>query len=359
MFRKNLWKEMKLDCLAVVLIFISVSLQQGKSQIFPGLVGEPLVEALRGAYTPAILLNDTQVKDTLYAKIFIDGDSVRCIYSGLARYLPSGVDPSQWLYGTGLEVGSLNLEHSWPQSKGAGEGTNGNMDMHHLFPSRSGINSDRGDFPYADINDNQTQRWYYLGNEMANKPGSNIDAYSEFVSGTFEPRESVKGDLARALFYFWTIYRDDAMQADPGYFESQLSYLCQWHAQDPVDDVEALRNERIAVYQDGKLNPFIVDCSLVKRAYCNGLVECALVSTEDQQRENSVIQFNQVLQQFLITGDASRLWHARVFDIVGRLHYDGEQYQGVLSKPLSLPAGIYFLVAASGSTSLCTKIFIP
>ena len=122
MFRKDLWKEMKLDCIAIVLIFLTVSLQQGKSQIFPGLVGEPLVEALRDAYTPGILLNDTQVKDTLYAKIFMEGDSVRCIYSGLARYLPSGVDPSQWLYGTGLEVGSINLEHSWPQAKGAGEG---------------------------------------------------------------------------------------------------------------------------------------------------------------------------------------------------------------------------------------------
>ncbi len=359
MFHKDFWKEMKLNSIVFVLIFLSFSFQQGKSQIFPGLVGEPLVEALRDAYTPGILLNDTQVKDTLYAKIFIEGDSVRCIYSGLTRYLPSGVDPSQWLYGTGLEVGSINLEHSWPQSKGAGEGTNGNMDMHHLFPSRSAINSDRGDFPYADIDDNHTQKWYYLGSEMSTKPNNNINAYSEFVNGTFEPRESVKGDIARALFYFWTIYRDDAMQADPLFFESQLSNLCQWHEQDPVDDVEAMRNERIAVYQDGKLNPFIVDCSLVKRAYCNGLAECVMVSTEDQQNENSVLQYYQSLQQFIISGEANRLWHVRAFDVMGRVHYDGEQNEGILSDQLTLQAGFYFLVACSGSTILCQKVYIP
>jgi endonuclease I len=359
MFYKNFWKEMKLNSIVFVLIFLSVSLQQGKSQIFPGLVGESLVEALRDAYTPGILLNDTQVKDTLYAKIYMEGDSVRCIYSGLARYLPSGVDPSQWLYGTGLEVGSINLEHSWPQAKGAGEGTNGNRDMHHLFPARSGINSDRGDFPFSDINDNQTQRWYYLSNEMATKPNTNINAYSEFVSGTFEPRESVKGDIARALFYFWTIYRADAMQADPNFFQSQLAYLCQWHDEDPVDDIEAMRNERIAGYQDGKLNPFIVDCSLVKRAYCSELAECTILSTEDQQDEINVILFNQSLQRFVISGEVNRLWHVQVFDVLGRVHYEGEQYEGVLGNPLTVPTGFYFIVASMGRTILCQKLYIP
>jgi endonuclease I len=162
----------------------------------------------------------------LCARIFIENDSVKCIYSGLPHYLPSGVDPSQWVFGNGNEVESINLEHGWPQAKGAGDGTNGNMNMYHLFPSRVAINSDRADFPYSDIEDHSTQTWYYLGQEMSNIPTSNIDAYSEFDPGVFEPRESVKGDIARAMFYFWTIYRDDAVAADPGYFELQREDLC-------------------------------------------------------------------------------------------------------------------------------------
>jgi len=344
--------------MVIILSFFFIQISQ--SQIFPGLVGEPLVNALRDAYTPLHLLNDTQVKDTLYARVFIEGDSVRCIYSGLARFLPEGVDPSQWLYGTGLEVGSINLEHSWPQAKGAGEGTNGNMDMHHLFPSRAIINSVRGDFPYAEIDDNVTQKWYYLGNETTAKPITNIDAYSEFVSGNFEPRESVKGDIARALFYFWTIYREDAMQADPDFFESQLSNLCQWHEQDPVDSIEALRNERIAGYQDGKLNPFILDCSLVKRAYCSQLDDCEIVSTSEHNAQSVLINFFPALQQFSISGDEHYyLWNLRVVDLLGHIVYSTRLSIGALSDPISLPSGIYMVSAFNGHQVLVHKFYVP
>jgi endonuclease I len=51
----------------------------------------------------------------------------------------------------------MNLEHSWPQSKGADTDKPGGRNMHHLFPSRSAINGDRGDFPFSDIPDASTQ----------------------------------------------------------------------------------------------------------------------------------------------------------------------------------------------------------
>jgi endonuclease I len=38
----------------------------------------------------------------------------------------------------------------------------------------------------------------------------------------FEPRESVKGDLARAVFYFYTIHKS---QADDSYFAEQKQTL--------------------------------------------------------------------------------------------------------------------------------------
>jgi hypothetical protein len=169
-------------------------------QLFPGLSGEELADAIRSEYTPSILLNDTQVKDTLYAKVFFENDSVRCIYSGLAHNLPNGVDPSQWLFGSGNEVGSINLEHGWPQAKGAGEGTDGNMNMYHLFPSRVEINSDRLITHSDEINDNDTQTWYYLDQELSFIPSMNIDAYSEFDPGFLNPGNPLKVTLRARCF---------------------------------------------------------------------------------------------------------------------------------------------------------------
>ena len=341
-----------------VLFSLCGGIQHGVAQIFPGLTGETLVDALRNEYTPTHLLNDTQVKDTLYAVIFADQDTVHCIYSGLSRYLPTGVDPSQWLYGNGTETGSMNLEHSWPQAKGAGEGTGGNTNMYHLFPSRSAINSDRGDSPYTDINDNQTTRWYYRDQEMNSKPSANIDAYSEYVNGAFEPRESVKGDIARAMFYFWTIYRDNAMAADPGFFNLQLDKLCAWHELDPVDASEMQRNERIAQYQ-GKENPFIVDCSLVKRAYCSSLTECTPVAVSSIENRSDQFMYIASTRQLHLEGDQGVEWLVQVFDLLGRRMHVADLLGQAYSDPINVPPGFYLAIAVHGQEVLILPFYIP
>jgi endonuclease I len=305
------------------------------------------VEALQDSYTPGQLLNDAQAKDTLYFRVWRKQDSVRCIYTGLARYLPVGVDPSQHLYGTGQEVESINLEHSWPQSKGAGEGTDGNVNMHHLFPSRSDVNADRADFPFKEIPDATTQRWYYRQFEMNTIPSNNVDAYSEYAANVFEPREEVKGDIARALFYFWTIYREDATAADPGFFNQQMETLCQWHYQDPVDEDEASRNEIIASYQDGKINPFISDCSLVMRAYCGSLPTCITANSDDPHFGSDIqLRFSATDQRFFLVGfPDSPPWNLRVFDIAGRLQVDERITEQEFSLDFRLPSGYYIAVA--------------
>ncbi len=342
-----------------VLIFGLFTFLSGElaAQIFPGLEGEVLVEALQNAYTPQFLLNDTQVKDTLYAKVFIEDDSVRCIYSGLAHDLPIGVDPSQYIFGSGNQTESINLEHGWPQAKGAGDGTDGNMNMYHLFPSRVAINSDRADFPYRQIADNVTNHWYYLGIEMSAKPNTNIDAYSEFVSGSFEPRESVKGDIARAMFYFWTIYRDDAVAADPNYFDQMKADLCTWHEQDPADEFELLRNDRVAVYQDGKINPFITDCSLVRRAYCIQLDACVNTSTEEHPIHLARLEYDVNDQQLLISGEESMEWQLFVINLLGQVMFSEHLVSGESIDVLQLRPGFYYAIASDGKQNIMRSFF--
>src|SRR5690606_1553711 len=69
-------------------------------------------------------------------------------------------------------------------------------------------------------------------------------------------------------FYFFSIYREEAVAADPDYFESMREDLCQWHGEDPVDETEWVRSFKIANYQNNKANPFVMDCSLAARLYC-------------------------------------------------------------------------------------------
>lgn len=339
--------------------FIFTCQQPSFGQIFPGLEGENLVAAIQNAYTPHQLLDDTQVKDTLYAKIFIEGDTVRCIYSDLPRILPQEVDPSQFLFGSGNETESINMEHGWPQAKGAGEGTNGNMDMHHLYPSRVEINSDRANYPFSEINDNATQKWYYLDDEMSTIPNEQIDDYSEYVSENFEPRESAKGDIARAMFYFWTIYRSDAIAADPNFFNLQVEDLCTWHQEDPADDFEMFRNERIAFYQDGKINPFISDCSLVRRAYCNQLLECPTTSIDDGSNTAPGIYYDSGQHQFQIKGGETEQWKFYILNLMGQILHQEEIMQSQKSSPIELPGGFYIAFAFNSSEVVSTRFYIP
>jgi endonuclease I len=348
------WSPLKWSRIGILFTFV-FGVLDGQAQLFPGLEGEELVNALRGAYTPAQLLTETQVKDTLYAKVFIEGDSIHCIYSGLGHSLPPGVDPSQWIYENGTGVNSMNLEHSWPQAKGAETGKPGNRNMHHLFPARSAINSDRGDSPYGDIPDASTQKWYRLGIETSTKPSSNIDAYSEFKTGEFEPREGVKGDIARALFYFWTIYRDDAIEADPLFFDLMKDNLCLWHEEDPVDDFEMLRTERIATYQDGKENPFILDCSLVKRAYCPNLQECEMVAVQPAETNPVKLLFDMEESILVITGDPVVEWSVMMVDVTGKKIFESKIESNQKLNVPSLQSGIYFIVATDRSHRLFGK----
>ncbi len=99
-------------------------------------------------------------------------------------------------------------------------------------------------------------------------PSSAINQYSEVISTQFEPREKVKGDIARAMFYFYTIYRDQADRVDPNYFDKQRQTLCKWNQQDPPDSTEIERSHAISRFQ-GNDNPFVLDVRLAERAYCN------------------------------------------------------------------------------------------
>lgn len=254
-------------------------LAQGFEIVFPGLEGAELIDSVASRYRPDTVLDYAKSRDTLYGKILaFDDDSIRCIYSGHTLYLDPTQDPTQYIYQNGGSNG-MNTEHAYPQSKGAADG-NARSDMHHLYPARIPVNEARGEVPFLEIPDAQTQKWFMGNQVLTSIPTSNKDAYSEFKTGAFEPRESVKGDLARSIFYFYTMYRAQANLADPNFFELQRPTLCQWANQDLADSAELRKTWRIAPYQDGKPNPFVIDCTLASRCWCPGQVPNCIAGTD-------------------------------------------------------------------------------
>ena len=82
-------------------------------------------------------------------------------------------------------------------------------DLHHIFPTFNKWNIYRSNSPYGDIDDSKTLKWFRGDNFSEDIPESDvIDEYSEYSKRRFEPRESHKGNVARAIFYFYTMYEN-------------------------------------------------------------------------------------------------------------------------------------------------------
>ena len=256
--------------------FTSISFGQGHVDVFPELSDQALYEAVAQEYTPVIHLSYGEARDTLYGEVYRVNDSLHCIYTDWQIHMPPGADPTQVVY---LDGQGINAEHTWPQSFGAGSSPP-RADMHHLFPSRADVNQARGSLKFGEVPDNATDRWYYLDNNLSSPPTNGIDNYSEYQENvSFEPREVSKGNIARAIFYFNTIYRTQANNQGTGFFDSQRAALCQWHLQDPIDEIEWERTYMIASHQSNKPNPFIIDCTLAARMYCPEIINEMCITT--------------------------------------------------------------------------------
>jgi endonuclease I len=167
-------------------------------------------------------------------------DNVLCIYSGISMYK----------YNTNL--GLWNREHIWSKSHGNfGTEIGAGTDAHHLRAANPAINTLKSNLDY----DNG-------GNAVLNGNGCLYDADS------WEPRDAVKGDIARMIFYMATRYQGengepnlsvvDYVNTSPNNepLYGKLSTLLQWNIQDPVDDNEMNRNNIVYTYQHNR-NPYI------------------------------------------------------------------------------------------------------
>ena len=151
----------------------------------------------------------------------------------------------------GGAVGQWNREHVWAKSHGDfGTSTGPGTDIHHLRPEDVTVNSIRGNKDF----DNG-------GTAVSGAAGNYTD------SDPFEPRDAVKGDVARMILYMAVRYEGDDAFADlePNDRVSngsapnigRLSVLKQWSQEDPPDSFEERRNDVIFDRYQHNRNPFI------------------------------------------------------------------------------------------------------
>ena len=266
--------------LAVALAAVTHA-QPSDGTIYPDLTGDELATALAATYAPTSTYSYDRARDTLFAAVYMEpADSLRGFYSGHAVWIDPALDPTSAAWASSPR---FSTEHIWPENQGATDGTDAHSDMHHLAPVMQSVNSSRSDHPFAEIPDADADRWW--GPDGVTRttapPLATRDLYTEKRNGAgalLEPREGVEGDVARAMFYVWTIYGPSgADQVDVEFWHAQLGQLLDWHAQDPPDEAEVTRTQTIASHQ-GTANPFVLDVTLASRAFGPPPVQVALAA---------------------------------------------------------------------------------
>ncbi len=213
-----------------------------------GLTGDSLKTALNDIISGHIEFSYNALRDSILLDTDEDPDNpdnVILIYTGWSRAKDDfGGNPSDW-----------NREHVWAKSHGDfGNLPPAGTDAHHIRPCDTSVNSARGNLDF----DNG-------GTEYIDGDGPTGCFYDE---DSWEPREEVKGDVARMIFYMEVRYEGEDDEPDlemVDYIPSSpngepyhalKSTLLQWHQQDSVDDWEILRNDKVYYYQENR-NPFI------------------------------------------------------------------------------------------------------
>ena len=229
--------------------------------------------------------------------------NITCIYTGLSI--------KNDMHGTS----GWDREHIWCKSHGfkprnkKGEYKDGVVadhaynDCHHLRAAEHIINIKRSDKDFG---------------EVLNPKGT--DEYgSKWDENIFEPRDEVKGDIARMLFYMvirYGVYSGEKLNtyiknednewvstsidinlelvdedvtsiSDGNGRLGKLSTLLKWHYQDPVSSREIYRNNVIYMYQNNR-NPFIDHPEYVDIAFQNEIGNYQEEEPKEEIKEDDI-----------------------------------------------------------------------
>ncbi len=112
-------------------------------------------------------------------------------------------------------------------------------DLHNLYPSIEKYNKSRGNLPFGEILDEESR---LKDSKCDYKRTTGKDA-------VVEPRDAVKGEIARSILYMIHWYNLPS--------KDLLPLMIKWHCQYPPSKAEKLRQDKIEELQ-GRRNDFVV-----------------------------------------------------------------------------------------------------
>jgi endonuclease I len=241
-------------------------------------------------------------------------------------------------------------EHVWAKSRGDFGNSNGEgTDVHHLRPCDISVNSTRNNRNFddcvscIDVIDN--------GFNTGSKRDANLY--------TFEPRDEVKGDVARMIFYMAVRYEGEGSEldleltntlltnTDQSPLHSRVSALLEWSRTDAVSDWERNRNNIIDSLFQHNRNPFIDHPELSEYLWGDSIGIAwtpaptdTSISLAVAEREINPIKFypNPTTGLVHIEGAYDEVV---VFDALGKLVARKTKYEAELDIS-ELPSGLYF-----------------
>ena len=220
-----------------------------------------------------------------------------------------------------------NREHTWPSSHGFSDDSDtAYTDVHNLRPADVTVNVSKSNKDFHDIEDSET-----------NAEGEAPDTFTD--DDFFEPRDEIKGDVARILFYMDMRYESKSLDLslmDRKTYTGDnelgvLRTLIKWHEEDPVDQYEIDRHEKAYGYQ-GNRNPFIDHPEWVADIYGSSYDPYLVIDELNFATDFGTVAVGEsFVQQYTLRGNNLTSDIQVSVEVPFELSVDGETYSNSIS----------------------------
>lgn len=138
----------------------------------------------------------------------------------------------------------FSAEHVYPKS--LLPTSKSKNDIHNLYPTDAYTNTRRSVYRYEDLTEGEKSNGLkFSGSYLNNK--------------RWEPKQSSKGKIARAVAYMMFVYSPNVLIMD-------IETMKRWNIEDPVDQYDIDRNNRVYEVQNN-FNPFVLYPSLINHIF--------------------------------------------------------------------------------------------
>lgn len=237
-----------------------------------GSLRKALTELIDNPKTYSYSKNNSNCLGHLLSTTDVDSDGKMVLFYSQDKITPE--DSGRW-----------NREHVWPQSLSGGlYGTSGpGSDMHHIRPTATNTNSNRGNLKYGNVN-------HSSATESLNSTYKTYTLSGWYDKDYFEPLDTVKGDAARICLYMYTCYYASG-KLNLTNVAKDIKTLVDWSNLDLPSEQEKIRNEKVYELQ-GNRNPYIDHPEWVNKIFGDGSSLPPSTSSSEVVTSNGVTSFS-------------------------------------------------------------------